>query len=414
MAGNRGIWRMYTQPNKPMKHLPSFPTCRRPILAAFVTVAICAPSAALAQADAPAARPAARGQQMIRVLSPEVAPDRAVTFRILAPKAEAVILSGSDIPGLGRGKDMTKGTNGVWEVTLASVDPGTYRYNFSVDGLSVIDPRNPKTSESNGNTWSLVYVPGAEFMDVREVPHGAVASVTYHSKALGKVRRLHVYTPPGYERGEGQYPVFYLLHGASDSDNSWSTVGCAGFILDNLIVAGKAKPMIVVMPAGHTTAFGFGAAPARTGEDEFTRDFVTDIMPLVENRYRVRTDRNSRAIAGLSMGGAQTLNIVVPRLEKFGYFGVFSSGVFAMRGNESAPTWEERNKEHLENAKLKDGLKLAWFSTGKDDFLIETSRRTVETLKKYGFPVKYEESAGGHTWVNWRNYLNEFAPLLFQ
>ena len=127
-----------------------------------------------------------------------------------------------------------------------------------MDGVAVIDPRNPSTSESNNNAWSLVYVPGSDISDTKDVPHGAVASVTYYSETLKRFRRMHVYTPPGYEKGEGKYPVFYLLHGAGDSDDSWSTVGRAGFILDNLIAAGKAKPMIVVMPAGHT-----GAVPLR-------------------------------------------------------------------------------------------------------------------------------------------------------
>ena len=169
------------------------------------------------------------------------------------------MLSSSDLPGIGRGVEMKKAENGVWEATTGPVASGAYRYNFNVDGLAVIDPRNPATSESNMNTWSLVYVPGSDAWDVKDVPHGAVAQVTYQSKTLKRPRRMHVYTPPGYEKGEGKYPVFYLLHGAFDCDASWSTVGRAGFILDNLIAAGKAKPMIVVMPMGHT-----GAVPLRS------------------------------------------------------------------------------------------------------------------------------------------------------
>jgi enterochelin esterase family protein len=296
---------------------------------------------------------------------------------------------------------------------LGPIASGAYRYNFNVDGVSVIDPRNPLTSQSNENTWSLVYVPGADFMDTKEVPHGAVSQVTYHSGTLKRFRRLHVYTPPGYESGQGKFPVFYLLHGASDCDASWSTVGRAGFILDNLIAAGKAKPMIMVMPAGHTGAFRFGSASG----DEFEKDFLNDIMPLIEKNYRVQGDRNNRAIAGLSMGGAQTLNIGVPHLDKFAYLGVFSSGVFGIAGGPGAapgPTWEERNKDALDNAALKKDLKLVWFATGKDDFLIKTSQGTVEMLKKHGFEVVYKETPGAHTWIVWREYLNEFAPQLFQ
>ena len=204
---------------------------------------------------------------------------------------------------------MKKGEGDLWEITL-DVAPGTYRYRIDVDGVPVVDPRNPAVSESFGNAWSLVRVPGAAFMDTADVPHGAVAAVTYHSKTVGKTRRAHVYTPPGYETGTDKYPVFYLLHGAGDCDDSWTSVGRAHDILDNLIAAKKAVPMIVVMPAGHDSKFAFGrptgdAAPAARFED----DFEKDLRPHIEKTYRVKTDRANRAIAGLSMGGLQTLNI---------------------------------------------------------------------------------------------------------
>jgi enterochelin esterase family protein len=370
-------------------------------------------------AERPAETPRFRGPQGPQVVSPEVASDRRITFRILAPKAEAVMLSAGDIPGLGRGAEMTKSAEGVWEVTLGPVPAGAYRYNFNVDGVSVIDPRNPGTSESNSNTWSLVYVPGSDFMDTKDVPHGAVAEVTYYSKSLGRFRRMHVYTPPGYELGEGKYPVFYLLHGAFDCDDSWSSVGRAGFILDNLIAAKKARPMVVVMPAGHTGPFTFGAA--RLPMDEFVQDFNGDILPYVEKNYRVFAERQHRAIAGLSMGGAHTLSIAIPQLEKFAYIGVFSSGIFELGGRGRAgatapdgPTWEQQHKDVLDDAGLKKDLKLFWFATGKEDFLIGTSRATVEMFKKHGFDVVFKETDGAHTWINWRDYLNEFAPQLFK
>lgn len=359
-----------------------------------------------------------------QVTSPEIASDRHVTFRIQAPKAQSVRFGGGDIPNTGQGVALTKGTNDIWEVTLGPVNPGTYRYNFNVDDVSVIDPRNPATSESNGNTWSLVHVPGAEYMDTKDVPHGAVAEVTYFSQTLNRFRRLHVYTPPGYELGKGKYPVFYLLHGAGDSDASWSTVGRAGFILDNLIAGKQAKPMIVVMPAGHTGPFTFGGRAPGTPRpiiDDFGKDFLNDIMPYVEAHYRVRKDRGSRALAGLSMGGGQTLNIGITHLDKFAYLGVFSSGVFGITGGRNnstnapaGPSWEERSKDALDNAKWKKGLKLVWFATGKDDFLIGTSRATVDMLKKHGFDVAFKETEGAHTWIVWREYLNEFAPQLFR
>ncbi|HZO91357.1 MAG TPA: alpha/beta hydrolase-fold protein [Chthonomonadaceae bacterium] len=382
-------------------------------------------AAACAQPPAPG-----REQPPPPVVSPEVSADRRLTLRLFAPQAQAVRLTGSDIPGVGPGVAMTKGENGVWEVTLGPLDPGAYRYTFNVDGVPVVDPRSPSVSESNNNVWSLVYVPGSDFMDTKDVPHGAVASVTYYSTALGKFRRMHVYTPPGYEQGKGKYPVFYLLHGASDSDDAWPSVGRAGFILDNLIAAGKAKPMIVVMPAGHTRPFG-GFTPPRPGSpppvDEFVQDFVTDIMPYVEKNYRTLNDRQNRAIAGLSMGGSQTLNIAIPHLDKFAYIGVYSSGLFGIVGPprpagseaSAAPAnapfpWEEQHRAELDDANLKKGLKLLWFSTGKDDFLLATTKATVDLFKKHGFDVVYAESPGGHTWINWRNYLIEFAPKLFR
>jgi len=355
------------------------------------------------------------------VVSPQVLPDRRVTFRILAPQAQAVRLAGSDIPGNAPGAPLTKGENGVWEVTLGPIDPGAYRYNFNVDGVAVIDPRSPSISESNANVWSLVYIPGADFMDTKNVPHGAVASITYYSTALGRFRRMHVYTPPGYETDRQKYPVFYLLHGAGDCDESWTSVGRAGFILDNLIAAKKAIPMIIVMPAGHTSAAMFGGrgaargaevAPAAPPRDEFLEDFVTDIMPYTEKHYRVLTDRAHRAIAGLSMGGSQTLNIAFSHLNQFAYIGVFSSG--AALGGANAGDWEKNHIADLDNAGLKKGLKLLWFSTGVEDGLIANSKATVAMLQKHGFNALFKESPGAHTWINWRNYLNEFAPQLFR
>jgi len=295
---------------------------------------------------------------------------------------------------------------------VGPVPPGSYRYNFNVDGVAVIDPRNPATSESNANTWSLVHVPGAEFMDTLQVTHGGVTSVTYFSTALGRFRRMHVYTPPGYELSRNRFPVFYLLHGAGDSDASWSSVGRAGFILDNLIAAKNAKPMVVVMTAGHTNPPSTAAAPGAPPRDEFAEDFVKDVMPYIEKNYRVMTDRPNRAMAGLSMGGSQTLNIAFLHLDKFAYIGVFSSG--AGLGGGQLSDWESAHKTGLGDASLRKGLKLLWLSTGADDFVLANTKSTVAMLKKNGFNPVFKESVGGHTWNNWRDYLSEFAPQLFQ
>jgi enterochelin esterase family protein len=349
------------------------------------------------------------------VVSPEVKADRRIVFRIHAPKAETVGVFTTDIPGGFRPRPMKKGENGVWEATLGPIDPGTYRYLFSVDGVFVSDSRNQAVSESNGNAWSVVHVPGSDFMDTTNVPHGAVARVYYRSSTLNRTRRLHVYTPPGYEAGTEKYPVLYLLHGAGDSDDSWTSVGRANFILDNLIAAKKAKPMIVVMPAGHTGAFSFimPTSPSKDdfiGNRKFEDDFLKDIRPYTEKHYRVLTDRPNRAIAGLSMGGAQTLEIAFSRPKDFGSIGVFSSGVVFRTPSE----WTKEHKASLEDAANKEGLKLLWFATGSEDFLMSQTKATVNLFKKHGFKPVLKETSGGHTWINWQKYLNEFAPQMFR
>ena len=357
--------------------------------------------------------------------SPEVMADRRVAFRVRAANATAVRLSASDIPGVGPGQ-MTKGAQDVWELVVGPIDPGAYRYTFNVDGVATIDPRNPTVSGSNTNVWSMVYVPGSDMFDTKDVPRGAVAEVTYKSTALGAFRRMHVYTPPGYESGKDKYPVFYLLHGAGDNDDAWSSVGRAGFILDNLIAAKQARPMIVVMPAGHLPP-SMGTPP-RNATEGFVSDFVTDVMPYVESHYRARTDRANTAIAGLSMGGNQTLQVAIPRLERFAYIGVYSSGLLgafpaananpnAARNPNAPPTaqdWAKANASTLDNAKLKKGLKLLWFATGKTDGLMSTTTATVDLFRQHGFAPVMVESPGGHTWINWRNYLVEFVPHLFR
>lgn len=351
--------------------------------------------------------------------SAQVNEDRSITFRIHAPDATAVQLLAGDVPGDNDRKEMTKGDDGVWSVTIGRAPAGAFRYRFRVDGLEIADPQNRHACESNQRINSLVSVPGSDVFDVRNVPHGAVAEVTYWSETLGRPRRAHVYTPPGYEKDGASYPVLYLLHGASDTDDSWSAVGCAGRILDNLIADGKAKPMIVVMPNGHTGPFRFGRDRGDMNRQmlEFQEDFANDLRPHIEQTYRVKTDRSHQAIAGLSMGGAQTLNIAFTPESNFAYIGVFSSGVFGIAGGfgGEAPSteWEDSRKQTLDDPEFKKGLELVWIGIGKDDFLLRTSQVTVEMLRKHNFDVPSKETAGGHTWLVWRDYLAELAPQLF-
>jgi enterochelin esterase family protein len=386
-----------------------------------------------------------------------VTTDARVIFRIAAPKAEKVTLNAGDITVLFSGggagaitgtnittqmppeplpqgwPEFTKNESGIWEATIGPLPPGAYRYVFQVDGVRTLDPVNTRTAESLTNEWSLFTVPGVQTMDTGDVPHGAVAEIFYYSAVLKTTRRMHIYTPPGYEAGNAKYPVFYLLHGAGDTDDAWTSVGRAGFIFDNLLAEKKIKPMVVVMPAGHQPGVQFGAPPTGPAPtvNPFTDEFITDMLPYVEKHYRTINDRQHRAIAGLSMGGAQTLDIAFTHLGMFSQIGVFSSGAVLGGGRGRAvtstttaaapappapprPDWEATHAADLDNASLKKGTKLIWLSTGKDDGLVAATKTTVDLLKKHGFDPVFIESPGAHSWFNWRNYLIEFTPQLFQ
>ncbi|MBI5833763.1 MAG: esterase [Armatimonadetes bacterium] len=349
------------------------------------------------------------------VVSPVVTADRKVTFRLRTTADEARLTS-PDIPGLGPGA-MIKNADGVHELTVGPLPPGAYRYLYEVAGVRTLDPVNPASSEGNANAFSLLLVPGSELFDTRDVPHGAVATVTYAAQTRGSQRRMHVYTPPDYELGKGSYPVLYLLHGATDSDDSWVTIGRMAAILDNLIAAGRARPMVVVMPNGHTGRFS--RAPGRNDREVelCAAEVAGDIRPFMESHYRLLPGRQNRAVAGLSMGGAQALEIAANQFGDFGYLGVFSSGIFSLDPDRPAPTgpsWEERHKAALDDTELRKGLRVVWFAIGREDFLLKVSRATVEMLGRHGFEVKVKETDGGHGWANWRDYLGEWLPMLFK
>jgi enterochelin esterase-like enzyme len=372
----------------------------------------------LGAADATSASTAARdsGAPMFGsgANSPVVQSDRRVTFNLTAPDARKVQLtspdfnlSGGTIEFVNLGPEFKKDANGVWSVTVGPLNPGLFRYTFLVDGVSTVDPRNPDATEDLSGVESILRVPGNDFMDVKNVPHGALSKVWYYSSALGRTRRMTVYTPPGYEAGSAKYPVFYLLHGAGGSDDAWASVGAANFILDNLIAAKKAKPMIVVMPDGH---IGSTFDVTQMGKDGFVPDFLNDIVPYVERNYRVTANRANRAIAGLSMGGAQTLSIALPHLDMFSAIGVFSSGLF----NGADDALVKDNLKALDNAALKKDLKVLWTGIGKNDSLaMPANDAMLKVLQDHGFKVDSHTTDGAHDWVNWQKYLNEFAPLLF-
>jgi enterochelin esterase-like enzyme len=349
-----------------------------------------------------------RGNAAPAINSAEVLPDRQVTFRISAPQANNVTFTSADIFNLGSKAQMTKNEGGVWETTVGPLDSGAYRYSFNVDGVLAGDPQSPVVSESNTHISSMVVVPGSEFMDTKDVPRGAVAQITYYSKSLGKFRRMHIYTPPGYEKDGKKYPILYLLHGFSDNDNAWPTVGRAGFIFDNMIAAGKVKPMVVVMPALHTSANmamggprGGGAAGGTPPRDDFSADFLNDIMPYAESHYRVYTDRSHRAMAGLSMGGMATHRIVMSHLDKFSYMALFSGGTISADEITNAPTF-------------KKNMKVVFMSCG-DRENPAGQQASQDALAKIGIKsTTFVQPNAQHEWRVWRASLVQFAPMLFQ
>jgi enterochelin esterase-like enzyme len=374
--------------------------------------------AALVGAAAPAAvaqRP--RRERPPRVVSPEVHADKKVTFRIYAPRATEVTVRGDWMTG--PAEKLTKDEKGVWSVTVGPLTPDFYSYGFAVDGVRTLDPQNPTIKQGIASLDSMFFLPGpeADFQDNKPVPHGDIRKVWYQSATLGRQRRMHVYTPPGYDSNSEKYPVFYLLHGGGDEDSGWSTVGRAGFILDNLIAAGKAKPMIVVMPNGSlprpAVAPGARLDPKALAafRDRFTNELLKDVVPHVEKHFRVKAGPENRALAGLSMGGGQTIRVLTTHPDQFGYVAIWSAGLFG--GDPAA--FERQNEDFLKNAAgVNKTVKLLEISVGDKDFTLAGSKALSGVLTKHGIKHELKVTGGGHTWINWRHYLNGLAPKLFQ
>ena len=379
----------------------------------------------IAQAPPQRGRPGAGAGRTPPPPSPEVQADRKVTFRIQAPKATEVTVRGDWMEGGGSGEKLTKDDNGLWSVTVGPLAPDFYSYAFNVDGVKTIDPRNAVVKQGVSSLDSMVFVPGdeAKFQDNQPVPHGQVRQVWYRSKTLDSQRRMHVYTPPGYDGSTEKYPVFYLLHGGGDEDSGWSTIGRAGFILDNLIAAGKARPMLVVMPNGSlprptnmpTFTPGTPPSPEATAamaamQDRFTNELMKEVVPTVEKSFRVLTGRENRALAGLSMGGGQTLRVLTTNPDQFAYFAIWSAGI-----GRDGQQWEERNKEFLGKAEqVNRDVKLLSVVVGDKDFALNGSKALAELLTKHGIKNELKITGGGHTWINWRQYLRDLAPRLFE
>lgn len=324
--------------------------------------------------------------------------------------AKEVVLHGSvGVDPLPK-QPLTKDDNGIWSTTVGPVQPCTGDYQFVVDGVTVVDPRNPAIKPAfRGAASSLFLVPGgsAVIWEPRPVPHGAVHVHWYRSPANEELRRFHVYTPPAYESGKGRYPVLYLLHGAGDTDAEWVGVGRANIVLDNLIAEGKARAMIVVMPAGHIWKPGLAPGPGWRFFEPFETDLLKGILPEVEKLYRVSGNRDHRAIAGLSMGGAQALAVGLGNLPLFSHVGVFSMGLREEMDPRYQPVLADPDKTNRQ-------LKLFWIACGEKDFLWEAALKLDATLTEHKVRHTFVKTAGGHVWMNWIKYLADFAPLLFR
>lgn len=368
------------------------------------------------------------------IVSPEVNPDKTVTFRLNAPAAEKVQVTGDFLPTQkiqtpygdfdGPGfADLTKNGQGIWEYTSAALAPELYSYTFVVDSLKINDPSNVYMLRDIASVTNIFIVPGdrADLYRVNKVPHGTVSKVWYESPSLGMSRRLTVYTPAGYEKGDKRYPVFYLLHGMGGDENAWSELGRATQILDNLIAEGKAEPMIVVMTNGNASQ---EAAPGETSEGlkapttqlpktmdgSFEASFP-EVVKFIDSNYRTIADKKGRAIAGLSMGGFHSLHISKENPDMFDYVGLFSAAIMPREGAQS-PIYSDVESKLKTQFEKKPAL--YYIAIGDKDFLYDANKQYRSLLDQNGFPYEYFETGDGHIWKNWRIYLTEFAPKLFK
>ncbi len=371
------------------------------------------------------------GQQII---SPEVKADHTVTFRIMAPAADSVQITGDflppaklktqwgliDVPGTAK---LTKDDKGIWTFTSQPLASDLYSYTVIVDGFKTTDPSNVYIIRDVASVFNVFIVGGGkgDLYQVNKVAHGSVTRCWYESPGNGMPRRVTVYTPAGYETSKEKYPVLYLLHGMGGDEEAWINLGRSSQILDNLIAQGKAKPMIVVMTNGNVAQ---EAAPGEsslgyvkpsmqmdhTMDGKFEETFP-DVIKFVESNYRVKADKSGRAIAGLSMGGYHSLHISRFYPNTFDYVGLFSAAIMS---NDKVTSPVYKNFDSTLEAQMKNGYKLYWIGIGKADFLYKANEEYRAKLDKMGMKYTYVETEGGHTWTNWRVYLSQLTPLLFK
>ena len=347
------------------------------------------------------------------IRSPEVSQDRRITFRFRDPNAKEVAVN---IEGIKNPLPMQRDEEDVWSVTTDPFDPDYYGYIFIADGVHQLDPANFLMKPNLLGTQNQVHVPGPAPLpwELNDVPHGVVHHHLYHSRVVGDDRDFYVYTPPNYDdRTKTPYPVLYLLHGYSDEASAWISTGRANVILDNLIAQNKAKPMVVVMPLGYGAPEivdrmhpSFGNEDLRRRSFEKFRDALLDeVIPAVEHGYRVSKDRNSRALAGLSMGGAETLFVGLNALDHFAWLGAFSSGGLSGDYSKVFPSLD---------SKANSKLRLLWISCGKDDRLLAPNQELRDWLQSKEIRLQWTETSGAHQWQVWRRNLAAFSSLLFE
>jgi len=371
------------------------------------------------------------GQQII---SPEVKADHTVTFRIMAPAADSVQITGDflppaklktqwgliDVPGTAK---LTKDDKGIWTFTSQPLASDLYSYTVIVDGFKTTDPSNVYIIRDVASVFNVFIVGGGkgDLYQVNKVAHGSVTRRWYDSPGNGMPRRVTVYTPAGYETSKEKYPVLYLLHGMGGDEEAWINLGRSSQILDNLIAQGKAKPMIVVMTNGNVAQ---EAAPGEsslgyvkpsmqmdhTMDGKFEETFP-DVIKFVESNYRVKAEKSGRAIAGLSMGGYHSLHISRYYPNTFDYVGLFSAAIMS---NDKVTSPVYKNFDSTLETQMKNGYKLYWIGIGKADFLYKANEEYRAKLDKMGMKYTYVETEGGHTWTNWRVYLSQLTPLLFK
>ncbi len=353
-------------------------------------------------------------------VSPEINPDNSVTFRLYAPQADTVKVSGDCLPKQ-QPVVMTKNGDGLWEYTTEKLEPELYCYNFIIDGVKTTDPSNVYMIRDVASVFNVFIIGGdrASLYEVKDVPHGTVSKVWYDSPVAGMKRRMSVYTPAGYEQGKKRYPVFYLLHGMGGDEEAWLDLGRTSQILDNLIAQGKAEPMIVVMTNGN---MAMEAAPGQTSAgfkqptfnlpktmDGSFEEHFPDVVKFIDKHYRTKANKQNRAIAGLSMGGFHSLHISKQYPDMFDYVGLFSAAIVGQQKASIYDDFEGKLAKQFSKAP-----KLYYIAIGRDDFLFNDNRKFRQLLDEKHYNYMFFLTLEGHIWKNWRIYLTEFAPRLFK